>query len=189
LTHRGEFLDSAPGAKSLDNWRWALLNEVIIAPIDPHARPGDAWRSPALAALPNVRLEPAATTRAATGCFRFAGAATLDGHDCFVLTKTTDTPLDDLRPQSLIDSRHADLIDQSRVRLRAGRQISRTQTWIDRHTRLPRKTVLQSSAVLWLSNRAEPDPFVSDHDYEVHEFRTDSAHVLVIGRLLAAEFE
>ncbi|MFV2066421.1 MAG: hypothetical protein ACC645_05535 [Pirellulales bacterium] len=189
VTPRGEVLDPSPTASELDRWRWALLNEVFVAPLDPYAQLGDAWESPVMTPMPQVQLHPASTTRRATGRYCFEGREPCRGRSCFVIRKTVTLPLSEIRLQDLVDPQYAANFDEMAGRFREGRQVCVARTWVDETTGLPVRTVLRASAVFWWTDRREEDRFVSDHDFVVYEHRTERRRVLTIGRLLLADFD
>jgi len=189
LTPRGELLDPSAEANGLDSWRWALLNEVFVNPLDGYAQPGDEWDSPVMIALPQAQLQQVSTTRRATGHFRFEGRQSCRGRSCFLISKTVSLPLDDVRPQDLVAPQYAANFDQMNVQFREGRQTCVAKTWVDEVTRLPVKTVVRWSAVFWWTDRSADDQFISDHDYVCYEHRLEKRRVMTIGRLLVAEFD
>jgi hypothetical protein len=189
LTPRGELLDPAAEAGELDSWRWALLNEVFVNPLDGYAQPGDEWDSPVMMALPQAQLQQVSTTHRATGHFRFEGRQSCRGRSCFLISKSVDLPLDDVRPQDLVAPQYAANFDQMNVQFRVGRQTCVVKTWVDEVTRLPVKTVARWSAVFWWTDRSADDQFISDHDHVSYEHRLEQRRVMTIGRLLVAEFD
>ena len=189
LTPRGELLDPSSEACELDSWRWALLNEVFVNPLDGYAQPGDEWDSPVMTVLPQAQLKQVSTTRRATGHFRFEGRQSCRGRSCFLISKVVHLPFDELRPQDLVAPQYAANFDQMNVQFRGGRQTCVAQTWVDEVTRLPVKTVARWSAAFWWTDRSADDQFISDHDYVCFEHRLEKRRVMTIGRLLVAEFD
>ena len=189
LTPRGEVLDASLDAGGLGNWRWALMNEIIVAPLDAAAQPGDDWDSAVMTPLPNAQLRPAPNPRQATGLFRFEGREQCRGRPCYVITKTVSLPLDDLRPQDLVNPEHADYFDPTKVRLRNAGQTCVTRTWIDEITKLPVRTELRGTTPFWWTDSREEDSFISDHDHRILEDHKETRRAAIMGRLLIADFE
>ncbi len=189
LTPLGEVMDTSPNSGTLDPWRWALVNEMIVGPIDPQALPGCTWESPVMTALPNAQLYPALRTIQATGHFQLEGRQLCRGKNCFVIKKTVLLPFDNLRPQDFVNTEFADYFDERQIRLRDGGQLCVTRTWIDEKTRLPVKTEVKASATLWWTDRSSEDWYLSHHDWRVFENRTEIRFVNMISRLLVAEFD
>jgi hypothetical protein len=189
LTARGEALDPSAKPSTLDPWRWALLSGVLVGPLDAQAQPGDEWECPVMVPLPSIQLHPASVTRAATGRFRFEGRRVHAGRPCFVLTATAVLPLNEVAPQDLVGPEYAASFDPTNTQVRDGEQVCKWTTWVDERTRLPTRTVFRASAALWWTDRRTPDRLISDHTYTVMEERTERRRVLVVGRVLQADFE
>ena len=189
LTPRGEIMDPSPAPGALDSWRWALLNEVIVGPLDAQAQPGDEWTSPVMTPLPNAQLRPVPVIREAVGHFCLEGPETCRGRTCLVVKKTVVLPLDEIKPQDLVAPEYSANFDPMAVSVLTGRHTCVARTWVDQTTRLPVRTVLRASTVVWLKDRSQDDRFISDHDWLIHEFRTDERRVLTMGRVLVADFD
>lgn len=189
LTPRGEVVELAADSGALTDWRWALAGAVIAAPIDPAAQVGDTWTAPASAAVPMAQLHPAPLRREVEATFRLDRREAFRGRDCLVVTRTIVTPLNDLRPQELVDPAFADYFDEQKVRLRNAHHTERLTAWIDAATRLPVHSELQASTTYWWTNREEEDWYLSDHDHRVFETSHQTLHLTILGRLLRADFE
>ena len=189
LTPRGEFLDASMSKGELTNWRWALVHEAVVNPLDPAAQIGDEWDSPVMTPLPHAQLSPAPRLRPGTGRFRFDGREKCRGRSCYVISKTVYLPLDDLHLQDLVDPEYADYFDEAQVRLREADQTSVTKTWVDEATNLPVRTELQTSTSFWWTDRRVEDSFISDHDYRIFEDRKEQLRVAIIARSLVADFD
>jgi hypothetical protein len=189
LTPRGEVLDASLHKGDLADWRWALTNEVIVSPLNAAARPGDDWSSPVMTPLPNAQLRAAPNLRQTTGRFRFEGREQCRGRSCYLISKAVAMPLDDLRPQDLVNPEYADYFDQTKVRFRHAAQTCVTRTWIDEVTGLPVRTELRASTQFWWADKREEDSFISDHDHGVLEDRKERRRVSIVGRLLVADFD
>jgi len=189
LTPRGQFLDAAPGGVELAPWRWALLGEVVLAPLDPQAQPGNSWTCPASALLPQVQLHPAPILRRATASFHLEGCTTFRGRKCFVVTKTVRADLSGIEPQELVEPEYADYFGSQTVRIREGGQVSLATTWVDASTKLPLRTELLVSTGLVWTDRDMEDAFLSDHDWVTHENRSEHILYGTFGRKLVAEFK
>ena len=189
LTPRGMMMDPTPAPSALDAWRWALLNEVVVGPLDAQAQPGDEWTSPVMTPLPNAQLRPVPTTREAVGRFRLEGSETCRGRACWVVSKTVALALDDMQPQDLVAQEYAASFDPASMSVLTGRHTCVVRSWVDETTRLPVRTVLRASTVVWMKDKRQDDRFISDHDWVVHEFRTEDRRVLTMGRTLVADFD
>ncbi len=189
LTPRGQFLDSSPADGELAPWRWALLGEVVPAPLDPQAQSGDRWTCPALAPLPHAQLRPAPILRQADALYRFEGSAKYRNRPCFLVTKSIRVDLRGLEPQELVDREYADYFGAHSVRFREGGQVCFVKIWIDAETRLPLRTELSASTGLVWTDRTMEDMFLSDHDWVTTEHRTERISYGTYGRKLVAEFE
>ncbi|MEA1951870.1 MAG: hypothetical protein U9N87_10825, partial [Planctomycetota bacterium] len=108
LTPRGQFLDASPGDGELTPWRWALLGEVVLAPLDPEAQSGDRWTSLAFALLAHLQLHPAPIVRQATASFQMEDCVTFRGRPYFVVTKVVRMDLRGVESQELVDREYAD---------------------------------------------------------------------------------
>ncbi|MDB6092478.1 MAG: hypothetical protein JWM32_40 [Verrucomicrobia bacterium] len=189
LTPRGEVIDSAIGAESLAEWRWALTGEIIMAPLDPAARIGDTWTRRVMVPLASAQLDQAPRLRAATATFRFEGREELKGRACYVVSKSVEVSAPML-PQDLVKPAYADYFNERNIRFTSSSEMVYVKAWIDEASRLPVRTELRATSAFWWSDEDQPDSFISTHDAKrVYETTKATRHVVTIGRLLTAEFE
>lgn len=190
ITPRGEVLDLSVGSSILAPWRWALGNEIILAPLDSVAQIGDSWTRRTLTALPNAQLRQTPVLRQAEGTVKFEGTELYMGKPCYIYSKTTIIEEPDILPQDLMDTAYGDYFSQKKIRLTSGGQITYSKAWIDRETLLPVKTELRTSSAFWWKNRDRPDSFISSHDaLAAYENKSDVRYVVTMGRVLTAVFE
>jgi len=189
ITPRGDVMDMSVDSGDLADWRWVLAGAAILSPLDAAARIGDEWTAPVDLAIPNVQLRPTPIPREAEARFRLVRREMVRGRDCLVVTRTIVTPLDDLRPQEIINPEFADYFNEQRVRLRHTVHAELLTSWIDVTTRLPVRTELQTSTTFWWTDRNEEDWYLSDHDHRVFETSHQTRRVTILGRLLSADFE
>ncbi|MCE5186866.1 MAG: hypothetical protein LLF76_12150 [Planctomycetaceae bacterium] len=189
LTARGELLEAKPTASALDSWRQILLNDVWVNPIDPYAQVGYDWESPAMIAIPNSRLLPEKMImRRQTAQFNLESSTDQQGRPCFVVSRLVNLPLNDLKPQDLVDPVYADYFDQMQISLVAQGCTALMQTWVDKAVGLPIKTQVQVSASFWWSDRKNKTGFIGTHDWLTHETETLNYDVVTISRKLWIDF-